>query len=30
VRELGRLDDHLAACDLPPAADLREAFAALD
>jgi hypothetical protein len=30
VRELGRPDDHLAACDLPPAADLREAFAALD
>jgi hypothetical protein len=30
VRELGRLDDHLAACDMPPAAHLREAFAALD
>jgi hypothetical protein len=29
VRELGRLD-HLAACDLPPAGDHREAFAALD
>jgi hypothetical protein len=29
VREPGRLDDHLPACDLP-AADLREAFAALD
>jgi hypothetical protein len=30
VRELGRLDDHLAACHMPPAADLSEAFAALD
>jgi hypothetical protein len=29
VRELKRLDHHLAGCDVPAAADLREAFATL-
>jgi hypothetical protein len=29
MRELRRLDDQLAACDMPAAADFREAFAAL-
>jgi hypothetical protein len=29
LRELKRLDRQLAACDLPAAADFREAFATL-